>query len=359
MTEKRVQRLSRKLGAIPGELIHVGLEKTHTVKVSVIDYDATGHYAEWEPQDLEEVVPLKETKTISWINVDGIHEVHVIEKIGTLFGIHPLILEDILHSGQRPKMEDLGNCLYIVVKMLTPGKGEGPEVEWEQLSLLVGDNFLLTFQEKPGGDFFDPVRQRIRQDKGRIRKCGADYLAHALIDVVVDNYFVVLENLGDKIEVLEDEIMEHPTSDSLQKITHLKRGTLVLRRAAWPLREVVSNLQRTESGLVSAETRLYLKDLYDHTIQIMDTVETFRDILGGMIEIYMSTLSNKMNEVMKVLTMITTVFIPLSFLAGVYGMNFQHMPELEWKYGYAVVMLVMLVLAYGMVVYFRRKKWIE
>ncbi|MSR07103.1 MAG: magnesium/cobalt transporter CorA [Gemmatimonadetes bacterium] len=358
MTEKRVQRLSRKLGAIPGELIPVGLERDHTVKVTVIDYDATGHCADWEPANLEEVVPLKETKTVSWINVDGIHEVPVIERLGQLFGVHALILEDILHSGQRPKIEDLGNCLYIVLKMLTPGEGKSG-VEWEQLSMLVGENFLLTFQEKPGGDFFDPVRQRIRQDKGRIRKCGADYLAHALIDVIVDNYFVVLEGIGDKIEALEDEIMEHPAPDSLQKINHLKRGTLALRRAAWPLREVIANLQRSESPLVRADTRPYLKDVYDHCIQIMDTVETFRDILGGMVEIYMSSLSNRMNEVMKVLTIITTVFIPLTFVVGVYGMNFEHMPELKWEYGYALVLIVMLVLAYGMVLYFRRKKWIE
>ena len=358
MSEKRVQRLSRKVGASPGALIPVGLERDHTVQVSVFDYDASGHCAEWEPANLEEVVPLKETKTVSWINVDGIHEVPVIARLGQLFGIHALILEDILHSGQRPKMEDLGNCLYIVLKMLTPGGGKAG-VEWEQLSLLVGENFLLSFQEKPGGDFFDPVRQRIRQDKGRIRKCGPDYLAHALIDVVVDNYFVILEGIGDKIEAAEDEIMDHPARDSLQKVIHLKRGTLALRRAAWPLREVISNLQRSESELVRADTRPYLQDVYDHTIQIMDTVETFRDILGGMVEIYMSSLSNKMNEVMKVLTMIATVFIPLTFVVGVYGMNFDHMPELRWRLGYPLIMLIMTFSAWGMIYYFRRKKWIE
>jgi len=358
MSEKRVTRLSRKLGASPGELIPVGIERDHTVHVSVFDYDAGGHCDVWEPAKLEEVVPLKETKTVSWINVDGIHEVPVIERLGQLFDIHPLILEDILHAGQRPKMEDLGKNLYIVLKMLTPGPGKSG-VEWEQLSMIVGENFLLTFQEKPGGDFFDPVRERIRQDRGRIRKCGPDYLAHALIDVVVDNYFVVLEDIGDKVEALEDEIMAHPARDSLQKINHLKRGTLALRRAAWPLREVISSLQRSESALVTKDTQPYLKDVYDHTIQIMDTVDSFRDILGGMVEIYMSTLSNKMNEVMKMLTMIATVFIPLTFVVGVYGMNFDHMPELRWRWGYPLVMLVMALCAGGMLYYFRRKKWIE
>lgn len=357
MTERRSQRLSRKIGALPGELIHVGLETTHTVRVDVVDYDASGRCAEWEPRDLNEVVPLRESPTVSWINVDGIHDVKVIERLGALFGIHPLIQEDILHAGQRPKMEDLGSYMYIVLNMLTPGGGRD-NVEWEQLSLILGENFLLTFQEKPGGDFFDPVRQRIRQDKGKIRKCGPDYLAHALIDVVVDNYFVVLESLGDKIEALEDEIMADPKVDTLQRINHLKRGILVLRRAAWPLREVIGNLQRTESALVRVDIRPYLKDVYDHTIHIMDTVETYRDILSGLVEIYISTLSHRMNEVMKVLTMIATVFIPLTFVVGVYGMNFEYMPELKWRIGYPLVMLIMAVSAWGMVHYFRRKKWI-
>ncbi len=353
---KRVDRITRKLGMVPGTLVHVGLQKTHTVKVTVIDYDGAGHYEEWEPADLEEVVPLKTSQTVSWINIDGIHEVNVVERIGQLFGIHPLILEDILHAGQRPKMEDLGDHLYLVLKMLTAGQGN-KDVEWEQLSMIVGENFLITFQEREG-DVFDPIRQRIRQDKGRIRKAGPDYLAHALIDLVVDHYFVVLEHLGDRIEELEDQLIEHPTPDALQKINHLKRGTLTLRRSVWPLREVISLLQRTENELIHADTKPYLKDVYDHTIQIVDTVETFRDMLAGMVEIYMSSLSNKMNEVMKVLTMIATVFIPLTFVVGVYGMNFEFMPELHWKWGYAVTWIAMLVMGYGMVYYFRRKKWL-
>ena len=352
---KRVNRITRKLGLDPGALVHVGLEKTHTVRVTVIDYDAHGHYETWEPHDLEEVVPLRTSNTVSWINVDGIHEVKVVERLGQLFGIHPLILEDILHAGQRPKIEDLGDHNYIVLKMLEAIEGDR-QLDWEQLSMIVGPNFLITFQEREG-DIFGPVRQRIRQDKGRIRKAGPDYLAYALMDLVVDHYFVVLEQIGDKIEELEDELIDRPSQDVLSRVNHLKRATLTMRRSVWPLREVISSMQRGESELIRPDTIPYLKDVYDHTIQIVDTVETFRDMLAGMIEIYMSSLSNRMNEVMKVLTMIATVFIPLTFLVGVYGMNFDHMPELHWRIGYPLTWLVMLVVSYGMLYYFRKKRW--
>ncbi len=352
---KRVNRITRKLGLDAGTLIHVGLQKTHTVRVTVIDYDANGHYRTWEPVDLEEVVPLKTSNTVSWINIDGIHEVKVVERIGQLFGIHPLIQEDILHAGQRPKLEDMGDHAYIVLKMLEATDTDR-EVDWEQLSMIIGPNFLITFQEREG-DIFDPIRERIKQDKGKIRKSGPDYLAYALMDLVVDHYFVVLERIGDKIEDLEDALIDQASKNILSKINRLKRATLTMRRSVWPLREVISSLQRGESDLIKEGTLPYLKDVYDHTIQIVDTVETFRDMLSGMIEIYMSTLSNRMNEVMKVLTIIATVFIPLTFLVGVYGMNFQFMPELHWEYGYPVIWLVMLVAAYLMVDYFRRKKW--
>ena len=352
---KRVNRITRKLGLDAGTLVHVGLQKTHTVRVTVIDYDGNGHYETWEPADLEEVVPLKTSDTVSWINIDGIHEVEVVAKIGQLFGIHPLIQEDISHAGQRPKLEDMGDHAYIVIKMLEATETDR-EVDWEQLSMIIGPNFLITFQEREG-DIFDPIRERIKLDKGKIRKSGPDYLAYALMDLVVDHYFVVLERIGDKIVDIEDELVDHADTAILSKINRLKRATLTMRRSVWPLREVISSLQRGQSELIKEGTLPYLKDVYDHTIQIVDTVETFRDMLSGMIEIYMSILSNRMNEVMKVLTMIATVFIPLTFLVGVYGMNFQFMPELHWKYGYPVTWIVMLVAAYIMVYYFRKKKW--
>jgi magnesium transporter len=352
---KRVNRITRKLGLDPGTLVHVGLQKDHNVRVTVIDYDANGHYKSWEPKELDECVPLKASNTVSWINIDGIHEVKVVERIGHLFGIHGLILEDILHAGQRPKIEDMGDHSYIVIKMLEATETER-EVDWEQLSMIVGPNFLITFQEKEG-DIFDPIREKIKQDKGKIRKEGPDYLAYSLMDLVVDHYFVVLERIGDKIAELEDDVIGNPAPNILNKINKLKRATLTMRRSVWPVREVISTMQRTESDLIKETTKPFLKDVYDHTIQIVDTVETFRDMLSGMVEIYMSTLSNRMNEVMKVLTMIATVFIPLTFLVGVYGMNFDHMPELRWKLGYPLVWLIMLVSAYVMVAYFRRKKW--
>jgi len=352
--QKRVNRITRKVGLDAGALIHVGLLQEHNVRVTVFDYDGT-HCDQWQPQDLEEIVPLKDSPTVSWINVDGIHDVQIVERIGQLFGIHPLIQEDIVHAGQRPKMEDMSDHIYIVLKMLE-GQDSEREVDWEQLSMIIGPNFLITFQEREG-DIFDPVRQRITEDKGKIRKVGADYLAYALLDLVVDHYFVVLERLGDKIEVLEEEIIGQSGPEVLNKINHLKRATLTMRRSVWPLREVISNMQRLESDLIKETTKPYLKDVYDHTIQIVDTVETFRDMLSGMVEIYMSNLSNRMNEVMKVLTMIATIFIPLTFIVGVYGMNFQYMPELHWRYGYAAVWIVMLIIAYGMVSYFRKRKW--
>jgi magnesium transporter len=338
--------------------VHLGRPAAHTVRLSVIDYDGAGHFREWEPADPAEVVPLVTSPTISWINVDGIHDVELIAQLGRLFGMHPLIVEDILHAGQRPKVEDLGNQLYVVMKMLTPGAREG-DVEWEQLSLVVGENYVLSFQEKPGGDFFDPVRERIRQDKGRIRKAGADYLAHALIDLVVDKYFLVLEPLGDRIETLEDAVVARPAPRHIQRINELKRAVTEVRRSVWPLREVLGALERTECALVRDTTRPYFKDVYDHTIQIVDTAEILRDMLAGMMEIYMSSLSNRLNEVIKVLTIIATLFIPLTFLVGVYGMNFDHMPELRWRYGYAATWAVMIAATGAMLYFFRRRGWLD
>lgn len=353
---RRVNRLSRKAGLAPGSLVHVGREKSDTVRISVIDYDANDHRA-WEPQSLDEIVPLSTSSSVSWINVDGIHDVDLIARIGELFRIHPLILEDIVHSGQRPKFEDLGDQVYVVLRMLEHGEGHR-EVDWDQLSMIIGPNYLLTFQER-AGDIFDVVRQRIAGDRGRIRRHGPDYLAYALIDVAVDYYFVVLERIGDRIEALEASVVQGGSQRTLADINRLRRGVLTLRRSVWPLREVVSALQRSDSPLIHEGTRPYLRDIYDHTAQIVDTVETFRDMLSAMVEIYMSSLSNRMNEIMKVLTMIATVFIPLTFVVGVYGMNFDHMPELHWKYGYAAVWAAMLLVALGMLYYFRKKKWFE
>jgi magnesium transporter len=305
---------------------------------------------------VEECFPFKDTPTVTWINIDGIHDVNIIEKIGNHFDLHALILEDILHTDQRPKYEDFENYLFVVLKMLYYEK-EKQETRAEQVSLIIGADFVISFQEIEG-DVFNPVRERIRNAKGRIRKMGADYLAYALMDAVVDNYFIVLEKLGEEIEGMEDWLVINPTPETLQKIHNLKRETIFLRKSVWPLREVINSLERRDSPLIKETTGLYLRDVYDHTIQVIDTVETFRDLISGMLDIYLSSISNKMNNVMKVLTIIATIFIPLTFIAGIYGMNFKYMPELEWRWSYPLAWVVMIMITIYMIVYFRNKKWL-
>lgn len=352
---KFAKRRSQKAGLSPGTLIHIGEKKAETVKITLIDYDEA-HLQEKEVHAVEECFPFREEPTVTWINVDGLHRVDVIEALGKHFGLHPLVLEDILSTGQRPKMEDFEDHIFIVLRMLSYNERRA-ETEDEQISLILGPNFVLSFQETEG-DIFDPIRERIRNGKGRIRKMAADYLAYALIDAIVDHYFAILERLGDRIESLSEEMVINPTPKALHEIQHLKREMIFLRKSIWPLREVISGLQRGESSLFKDPTLIYLRDVYDHTIQVIDTIETFRDMIAGMLDIYLSSLSNKMNEIMKVLTIIATIFIPLTFIAGVYGMNFDYMPELRWHWGYFAIWAVMLVIAGGMLVYFRRKKWL-
>lgn len=351
----RVVKASKKAGLPPGTLVHVGKERTEKVKITVIDYDEK-QFEEKEAKKVEECFPFKDKPTATWINVDGIHQIDIIEAIGKHFCIHPLVLEDIVNAAQRPKMEDFGDYIFVVLKMIHYDEEE-EEIKAEQVSLIIGQNFVISFQEREG-DVFNPIRERIRSSKGRIRKMGADYLAYALIDAVVDNYFVILEKLGEKLEGIEEELVTNPTPETLQTIHHLKRDMISLRKSVWPLREVTSGLERVESKLVHKSTRIYLRDVYDHTVQVIDSVETSRDMLSGMLDVYLSSISNRMNEVMKVLTIIATIFIPLTFIAGIYGMNFQNMPELEWHWGYPVVWLVIAAILFLMVIYFKRKKWI-
>jgi len=279
----------------------------------------------------------------------------MMEKIANHFGIHSLVMEDILNTGQRPKMDDMDDYVYVVLKMLNYNE-EDDEIDAEQISIILGQNFVISFQEKER-DVFEPIRERIRKNKGRIRKKGADYLAYTLLDSVVDIYFTILEKIGERIEFLEEELVENPSTQTLQEIHGLKREMIFLRKSIWPLREVISGLERGESSLIKETTVIYLRDVYDHTIQVIDTVETFRDMLSGILDVYLSSISNKMNEVMKVLTIIATIFIPLTFLAGVYGMNFRYMPELEWRWGYFTALFLMAVIGIGMVIYVRKKKW--
>jgi len=353
MARNNVRR-SRKRGLSPGTLIHVGEKRIDKARLTVIDYDGE-NFLEKEIGAVEECFPFRDTSSLTWINIDGVHDVSVIEKLGGYFHLHPLILEDIMTTSQRPKIEDLGDAIYIVLRMIEYDEKKR-QITTEQMSLVLGPNYVLSFQEVPG-DCFDPVRDRIRKGKGRIRKLGPDYLAYALIDAIIDNYFLVLERLGEKIEGLEDSLVTDPKRELLHEIHSLKREMIFLRKSVWPLREVISGLQRAESPLIKETTGIFFRDVYDHTIQVIDTVETYRDMLSGMLETYLSSISNRMNEVMKVLTIIATIFIPLSFVAGVYGMNFKFMPELEWRWGYFIILGLMVAAGVGMLAFFKRKKW--
>ena len=352
---KLIKRTSQKAGLPPGTLVHIGEETSEKTKITLLAYDEL-HAQEREVETVDQILRLQDEPTVTWINVDGIHQVEMMQQLGDRFALHPLVLEDILNTGQRPKIEDFGDYMYIVVKVFY-SQDENGEIAEKQLSLILGPSFVMSFQEREG-DVFKPIRERIKTGRGRIRKMGADYLAYALLDSVVDSYFIVLETIGDKTEFLEEELVTSPTTETLQAIHELKREMVFLRKSIWPLREVIGGLARGESSLLRESTGIYLRDVYDHTIQVMDTTETLRDILSGMLDIYLSSISNRMNEVMKVLTVIATIFIPLTFLAGVYGMNFQHMPELQWRWGYPVVWLVMLAVAVSMFVYFRRRRWL-
>jgi len=347
-------KLSKKAGLSPGTLHLDGEPRTGPVRITLMDYDAA-RYVEKECESIEECFPYRDTGTITWINIDGLANTEVIEKIGRHFAIHPLILEDILNTEQRPKMEDLGSYLYLNLKMLMLA-GPEKEIRAEHVSMIIGPHHLISFQETVG-DVFDPVRDRIRRD-GRIRKNGPDYLAYALIDDIVDNYFIVMEQIQERVENLEEELVVHPLQQSLRKINGLKKEMIYLRKAVWPLRELITGLERTDSPLIQESTHIYLRDVYDHTIQVIDTLETLRDMVSGMLDIYLSGLSYKMNEIMKVLTLIATIFIPLTFVAGVYGMNFHYMPELTWEYGYITVWGVMIAIVIVMLSYFRKREWI-
>ena len=349
---KNIKKKKKRVSLVPRASVRMKEEK---VRITIIDYNEES-FQEKEAKKAEECFPFKDKPTVTWINIDGIHNVEVIEQIGKHFDMHPIIIEDIITTTQRPKYEDFGSYIFIVLKMLYYEERED-QTNSEQVSLIVGSNFVISFQEKEG-DIFDPVRERIRNAKGRIRKMGSDYLAYSLIDAIVDHYFIILEKLGERVEQMEEELITNPTPETLQLIHELKREMIFLRKSVWPLREVISGLQRTESPLIQKTTMIFLRDVYDHTIQVIDTVETFRDMVSGMLDIYLSSISNKMNEVMKVLTIIATIFIPLTFIVGVYGMNFRYMPELQWEWGYFIVWTMIVMVGISMVIYFKRKKWL-
>lgn len=358
-TKSRKRRTIRskisKLGMAPGSLVFTGEQKMAEQKISVIRYSEDG-LEEFDTRHLEEVEKLtKIEKGVAWVNIDGLHDVDTISALCTSLGIHKLTIEDILGIGQRPKFEEFEDYLFVVLRMFLLEEN-GRDVEDEQLSFVLQGGVLVTFQEKEG-DVFSHVRNRIREGKGMIRKRGGDYLLYALIDSVVDYYFLILEKQGEQIEEVEEDVLENPQDSVLNELHRIRREILQLRRSIYPLREVMTRFERVEEPHVSNESKVFIRDLYDHTIQVIETVEVFRDMVSGTIDLYMNSVSNRMNNVMKVLTIIATIFIPLTFIAGVYGMNFEHMPELGWPWAYYAVWALMLMMAFAMVIYFKVKKW--
>jgi magnesium transporter len=342
-------------GLPPGTVVYLGDQRVEQTQISVIDYSA-GEIKEQVLTSADECQAYVGKSTVTWINVVGLHDTDLLQEIGDIFDLHPLVLEDIANTGQRPKMQDHGDYIFMALKMLyRPEDDDG--VVAEQVSLVLGHNYVLTFQEVED-DVFDRVRERIRSSSGRVRDMGCDYLAYSLVDSVVDNYFTVLETLGDRIELLHDAVTARAKPETLTEIHGLKREMVYLRKCLWPLRELVDNLQSAESKLIDAKLAPYLRDVYGHTIQIIDNLESLRDMLSGTLDIYMTIVSNRMNEVMRVLTVIATIFMPLTFIAGIYGMNFEVMPELKWPLGYAMVWGIMLATAIGMTLFFKRRKWL-
>ena len=350
---KLVQKRSRKTGLPPGTLVHIGEKKTDKVAITAFSY-AGVRCDEYQVLSLDELAPPAD-ESVTWVNVSGVHKMDILESCGKQFQLHSLLLEDIANTDQRPKLDDYETCLFLVLKMLSVT--ERQDIVVEQVSLVFGRNFVLSFQEN-GTDVFTPVRDRLRGGKGRLRQSGADYLFYALVDAIVDQYFAVVEALGEKIEELQDLVVSDPKPETLHKIHALKRQLLFLRRAVWPLREVTNNLSRSECPFLQESTKVFFRDVYDHVVQIVDTIETLREMVSASLDIYLSSISYRLNAVMKVLTIITTIFMPLTFIVGIYGMNFEHMPELKWEWGYPLVVGVMVMIAIAMLGFFIRKRWI-
>ncbi len=349
------KKRSVKSGLPPGTLVHIGNASDKAAHISVIGY-SPDRVEEHHFEQIDQYLQNPCDGSVVWVDVEGVHDIELVRALGEKHSFHPLVLEDIVNTAQRPKIEDYGDYLFIVLRMLHPTDDGG--FNSEQLSIILGPDYLFTFQEGIEGDPFDSVRKRILNGKGKIRGMGADYLAYALIDAIVDGYFAVLEAFGERIVEVEEELTHTPDQRSLHRINVIKKEIIYLRKSVWPLRESISFLERGDSHLLHDDTRLYFRDVYDHTVQVIETVETYRDLLSGMLDLYLSSISNRTNEVMKFLTVIGTIFMPLTFLVGVYGMNFKHFPELEWHNGYFFLWGAMITLSLLMVAYFKKKRWL-
>lgn len=347
--------LSEKAGLPPGTLIHIGNKKTDKVRISLIEYNSD-NFREDVLQTPEDCFSCKNSDEVSWVNVDGLHDVATIALIGKHFGLHPLTLEDILNTKHRPKLEEFDNYIFMTLKMLGVS-ADGKSVVSEQISFVLGDSWIVSFQEQQG-DVFDGLRLRLKGKKGTTRLKGADYLLYRLIDTIIDNYFNIIEHLGEYSEKLEERVLIDPDTESMREIQRMKKEFSLLKKSIGPLREAVSLLQKDESKLIKVETLRYLRDVYEHVIQVNDAIESGKDTIANIMELHIAGVSNKMNQIMKVLTIMSAIFIPLTFIAGIYGMNFDNMPELHSKNGYYVVLGVMAVVVLGMSLIFNRNKWL-
>jgi magnesium transporter len=340
---------------VPGTLTYTGSKEQKHVTVDLIDYSPSIH-KNVTVDDVSQAFNKKHPEEISWININGLSDIDQIERLREHYKLHPLILEDIVDTSQRPKIDEYPDYLFVVFKMLYYND-EGVFMN-EHISLVLGENYLITFQEADG-DVFDSLRQRIANAKGRVRNAGADYLMFAIMDAVVDHYFTLIETMSDRIEALEDILFSNTAEqDITQDIQELKREVLRLRKAVFPFREVVNRLEKIDSQLIDERTITYIRDLYDHVTQVTDSIDIYREMTWGLMDMYMTTISNKMNEVMKVLTIMASIFIPLTFMAGIYGMNFDHIPELHLRYGYYYLWAAMIAVFLGLLYYFKRKKWL-
>jgi len=354
ITPRIKKKISSKAGLPPGSIIHVGEQKIEKVNITLTEFDEN-KFETCEIHSVEEIEPYTDTPQITWVNVCGLHDTELIKQIGEKFSIHPLVLEDILNTETRPKIEVTEKYVFIAMKMLTYNNNES-EIVTEQVSFILGDTFVFSFLEK-SDNIFSPIKERITNNYGRVRKQQSDYLFYALMDVVVDQYFLVLEQIEHNIELLDDEVITSTDQSQIEKIYILKNKLLMTRRSIWPLREIFTRLIREESALINKKIMPYLRDLLDHTIQVTETIELQREITNGIMETHLSMMSFKMNEVMKVLTIIATIFIPLTFIVGIYGMNFPNMPEMKWPWAYFAVWGVMISVVLVMLLYFRRKNW--
>ena len=346
---------SEKSGLPPGSLVHVGEVHAHEHKITVVNYNKAA-VKKHTVQTIEELLPYKTTDTITWVIVDGLKDVSIIDAIGHHFDIHPLVLEDILNTHQRPKFDEFNDYLFIVVKAISL-RNEEFNVEYEQISILILNNFVFTFMEKPDA-LFDPILNRLDNNKSQIRSLGTDYLAYVIMDTVVDEYFALQDAFDDLIESVEDSLLSDPSSQTLATIQKIKRELIFLRRSVSLLRELLAAVHRSESPLLNEKTKRYFGDIYDHAIRIIEAMESYRDLIAGMLDIYLSSVSNKMNETMKVLTVFASIFIPLTFIAGVYGMNFEYMPELKWRWSYPVLWVFFIVVSVFLLRFFKKKNWL-